>query len=418
MYKIKSVNVVGLWHRHDVKCSFDRDINVVIGRNGTGKTTFMNVLHGILAADIDIILENQFESATIILEDEKGRKKTIKAIKHEDASKPFPFVEYKVSTKRYNIPLVPLDERRNFYTIRRKASEYASEVRAQLSSYISLASLSVYRMRSEIETEPRERAAFKRIQSPVDQRLNELVQRLTLYQLEIAQKAQEISIGLQRQVLTTLLYEKDQNAAEIRLSFNAEEEKKGLQQAYHQLGVTGPGINKRISEHVTAIEASFKEITLNRKVTDFSPIEAKRRTDKVIRLSLDASEKTRELYSQIDLFIKIISGFIVDKKFSISAGDIVVQSAGEPLSLDKLSSGEKQLLILLIEAVLQRRHAYVFMADEPELSLHIAWQRKIIPAVKEINPNAQVIVATHSPEIAGRYRNSLIDMEDMTYGKS
>ena len=53
------------------------------------------------------------------------------------------------------------------------------------------------------------------------------------------------------------------------------------------------------------------------------------------------------------------------------------------------------------------------MADEPELSLHIAWQRQIIPAIRKINPNSQIIVATHSPEVASRYKESIFDMEKL-----
>jgi len=90
-------------------------------------------------------------------------------------------------------------------------------------------------------------------------------------------------------------------------------------------------------------------------------------------------------------------------------------SNNKPITLAKLSSGEKQLLILFIEALLQRRQPYIFLADEPELSLHISWQRNIVSAIKSINPEAQIIVATHSPEIAGKYRSAILDMEDIRH---
>jgi len=58
----------------------------------------------------------------------------------------------------------------------------------------------------------------------------------------------------------------------------------------------------------------------------------------------------------------------------------------------------------------------MFFADEPELSLHIEWQEKIISSIRDLNPNSQIIVATHSPEIAGRWRENMIDMEDIIIG--
>jgi predicted ATPase len=117
----------------------------------------------------------------------------------------------------------------------------------------------------------------------------------------------------------------------------------------------------------------------------------------------------------VDRFLEILESFITDKKFTISAGELSVSSEG-PIPLAKLSSGEKQLLILFIEALLQRQKPFIFLADEPELSLHIAWQRNIIFAICSINPNAQVIVATHSPEVAGKYRFAILDMEGILHG--
>lgn len=72
------------------------------------------------------------------------------------------------------------------------------------------------------------------------------------------------------------------------------------------------------------------------------------------------------------------------------------------------------MLILLTQTLLQEKQPYVFIADEPELSLHIEWQKDIIGAINTINPNAQVIVATHSPEIAGQWSDNIISMESIT----
>ncbi|HDD9136820.1 TPA: ATP-binding protein, partial [Escherichia coli] len=89
----------------------------------------------------------------------------------------------------------------------------------------------------------------------------------------------------------------------------------------------------------------------------------------------------------------------------------VINNTYGPIVLESLSSGEKQLLILFIETLLQRGQQYIFLTDEPELSLHIQWQRNIIPAIKKLNPNAQIIAATHSPEVASKYKNAIFNME-------
>jgi len=83
------------------------------------------------------------------------------------------------------------------------------------------------------------------------------------------------------------------------------------------------------------------------------------------------------------------------------------------LSSGVLSSGEKQLLILLGETLLQRERPSILIADEPELSLHVLWQEKLIANLRTLNPAAQIVVATHSPDIVGSLGNRAIDMETL-----
>lgn len=149
---------------------------------------------------------------------------------------------------------------------------------------------------------------------------------------------------------------------------------------------------------------------------DFASLEALRKTQKIIKMSLVAEEETSDIFSQIDLFLEIIKDFITDKVFKFNGGDLVITNEHNSISYDGLSSGEKQLLILFIETLLQRQKSFIFLTDEPELSLHISWQRKIIPAIKKLNPNAQIIAATHSPEVASNYRGSIYNMEKIING--
>ena len=74
-------------------------------------------------------------------------------------------------------------------------------------------------------------------------------------------------------------------------------------------------------------------------------------------------------------------------------------------------SGEKQLLIILGEALLQRSAPWVYIADEPELSLHVTWQESLVRNLKKVNPNAQIVFATHSPDIVSTYEDCVFDME-------
>ncbi len=130
-------------------------------------------------------------------------------------------------------------------------------------------------------------------------------------------------------------------------------------------------------------------------------------------MSLLSERQVKDIYSQINLFLEIVKSFIKDKEFAFESGDLIISNQQGPIPHPRLSSGEKQLLILLTEALLQNQKPHIYLADEPEISLHIEWQRMVIPAIRKLNPNAQVIAATHSPEVAANYGDYLLNMEEI-----
>ena len=81
----------------------------------------------------------------------------------------------------------------------------------------------------------------------------------------------------------------------------------------------------------------------------------------------------------------------------------------------ELSSGEKQLLIILLTVLLERGEEYILMLDEPEISMHISWQYKLIDMILQLNPNVQIVLTTHSPMIfSDGWGDKAIHMEDIT----
>jgi predicted ATPase len=280
--------------------------------------------------------------------------------------------------------------------------------------------LSVYRLRNGQDLEVRDRNGSVAI-TPVDYRLTELLRGLTHYQLELSQKAREVATSLQKDVLASILYSKeDSDTKGYALDFDKEKEKTSLISAYTQLNVIDSDVRRKINFHVAKIDETVLALNKSTKdreglSIDFASLEALRKTQKIIKMSLVAEEKTSKIFSQIELFLGILKDFISDKVFKFEGGSLNISNQHSSIRYDGLSSGEKQLLILFIETLLQRKKQYTFITDEPELSLHISWQRKIIPAIKKLNPNAQIIAATHSPEIASKYKSSIYDMEKIIH---
>ena len=79
-----------------------------------------------------------------------------------------------------------------------------------------------------------------------------------------------------------------------------------------------------------------------------------------------------------------------------------VTNTGKKLNVFELSSGEKQLLLILLTVLCQDEKPSILLMDEPEISLHLRWQYELIEIIRTLNPNCQVIIATHSPSIYGK----------------
>lgn len=91
---------------------------------------------------------------------------------------------------------------------------------------------------------------------------------------------------------------------------------------------------------------------------------------------------------------------------------VTVKTTGDhSYGLSALSSGERQILTMLYSASRSRFQSGVFLIDEPELSLHIDWQRIILEELRKQSPNRQLIACTHSPEVGADHMFEIQDFE-------
>ena len=103
------------------------------------------------------------------------------------------------------------------------------------------------------------------------------------------------------------------------------------------------------------------------------------------------------------------------KKIIRSKNEIVFDQEGRELLPYRLSSGEKQMLVILLTVLVQDKQPCVLLMDEPEVSLHIEWQQRIISIIREMNPHAQIILTTHSPAmIMGGWMDAVTEVTDIT----
>ncbi len=87
------------------------------------------------------------------------------------------------------------------------------------------------------------------------------------------------------------------------------------------------------------------------------------------------------------------------KKIVRTENEIRFSQIGETLVPYQLSSGEKQILAILLTVLVEDQQPHVLLMDEPEVSLHIEWQKRLIDLITELNPSVQIILTTHSPAV-------------------
>jgi predicted ATPase len=124
-------------------------------------------------------------------------------------------------------------------------------------------------------------------------------------------------------------------------------------------------------------------------------------------------EDQKEIEKPFDDFVGVVNRLFKRKSVELNQRNELIAKLqnGDPFDLKDLSSGEKQLIIILGEALLQHGAASIYLADEPELSLHVAWQERLVSSIRELNNSAQLVFATHSPDIVSAYGDRVIDME-------
>ncbi|MEI4959760.1 ATP-binding protein [Aeromonas caviae] len=98
-------------------------------------------------------------------------------------------------------------------------------------------------------------------------------------------------------------------------------------------------------------------------------------------------------------------------------GELSISSNGQRLSTRNLSSGEKQLILILIKTLnCSLFNPCLIFMDEPEISLHVAWQMNLINSLKKIADQSQIIVVTHSPALVmANYKSKMVDIKDLVF---
>lgn len=421
-YIIKHIRVEGLWGIKSFDTKFNEGINVIIGKNGSNKTVLLSLIESCLMVELNTLRSVQFKRILLVLCDEDGKADHLTVERIVDDG--FVYISYLLSgMESVNLRFME-DEDERFLRMHDMRSEKVIRIREMIRQKINMSWLSVDRASLNLE-------GRHPVKNAVDQKLMMLLQELAVYRLRLLEMTNKLARELNAQAIGLLLY--DENTDNIDLedavskfaSMDTKLIQSTLFRVFNQLGNVQV-MKTKIQNHVAKLSGAIDRVKRRESLSmnDVAALILIQKTLSIMDLSKKHKDNVDEIMEPISIYERILARFMKDKMFSFSEdrGELEIswkniignQYHVAEISPNKLSSGEKQLLILMTQTLLQEKRPYIFIADEPELSLHIEWQKNILGAIHEINPKAQVIVATHSPEIAGQWCNCIISMESIT----
>lgn len=119
-------------------------------------------------------------------------------------------------------------------------------------------------------------------------------------------------------------------------------------------------------------------------------------------------------------FINTVSSYLKPEKKVILRGHemaiVAIENEEIVVPFDKLSSGEKQIVSIFAYLLLSGQNNFIVLIDEPELSLSVAWQKRFFPDLIETESCAHVVSVTHSPFVFDNYlRENVVDVRRLRF---
>lgn len=379
---IKSVTFTGLaGNNKERTIKFNRDVNIIWGLNGCGKTSLLKILHGALLRSTDELSRVHFRSASVeIVSDDRTYIRSIRRPTEEEIEQENLFELTEAERAR----LSPAERTR-----RARTGKWQTEPAAQEAAKFQFDHryLPVSRLSGAMPADVRYRLArAERLERTGESEfwdelfasaLQETWRDYATQELDVIRQIQQRGLA---DILTAVIGREDGENSKTERPINAREASRAVSRFFKSQDIRLP------EESIRRLVQEYAEDAVLRDVVA-EIVEVQEKVDA-------AQEPTRKIEKLVaDLF----SG---DKRAHFHAGRLMIMLGKKPLGLMSLSSGEKQLLRLFIECRVAGTGAIII--DEPELSMHVDWQHFLIESMQSINPDAQIIVATHSPEVMAR----------------
>jgi energy-coupling factor transporter ATP-binding protein EcfA2 len=385
---VKSIEIDGLAGRdYSFTIEFNRSLNVLWGVNGCGKTSLLRIIHSALQNDAEILTRTPFTSASVVFESDTGGPVFTRVYEAVSRSKARKMDEAEIvdainDDVAYD-PVADVNYRRALAESRKSIQWKTTPTRNRMSSnsfshrFLPISRVASSDGRTATRPYPYDRSQILD-EATIDRHFVNEMQRL--WRDYSIRESQAIS-SIQREGIAEILnsiVEQDSSSGLGYLPMESIDSVYSIirtffdsQRIPFELGTSGQFAEsykrnqtlRRVAHKVVEIQSSTLEVS-----------EPRRRAEQLIS----------ELFSG-------------SKKLRLGPREIEVIARNARIPVQHLSSGERQMLRMLIECLAVGKNC--ILIDEPELSMHVDWQIRLINSMRSVNPDAQIIAATHSPEV-------------------
>jgi len=386
MHKLKSITIKGFRGQSaPIIIDLKNDANFLIGRNGTGKTTLINLIHAALAVDVSALRETKFEVIDFRFSTPKSRKQPRVNIQRSrgEFGEEITYIVQKSSKGEIESFELIRPMRRRMRTIDGRdvmipVAPSTKILRDVLSGIYRTTWLSLQRKGDSLDVSDEfdeEEDRGTDVDQKLDQVLNNLVRYFSRLDRSVAEKTREFQ---KRWFLSFLASNRSFNIKTFK-NLDLKAERKSLESIFENFEMESQKYESELDKHFSVVERA----QLSNSNNDLSSLLA---IFDSVRLHTLVDEWDSLLKAQADIyypktaFVETASNMLFRKTVEVnSSNQVVIVSRGkDKIPNRSLSSGEKQLLIFLGETLLQEGQEYIFLADEPELSLHIEWQEELV----------------------------------------